>query len=66
MPMVGFESVPAEDVLIRVLRKFRFKNLQKIPFGEGQVQDPILALPGHGSGRTLAKHIVPLFKSSAL
>jgi hypothetical protein len=34
---------------IPVLRKFRFKNLQKIPFGEGQVQDPIPALPGHGS-----------------
>jgi hypothetical protein len=25
------------------------KNLQKNPFGEGQVQDPIPALPGHGS-----------------
>jgi hypothetical protein len=25
------------------------KNMQKIPFGEGQVQDPIPALPGHGS-----------------
>jgi hypothetical protein len=34
---------------IPVLRKFGFKNLQKIIFGEGQVQDPILALPGHGS-----------------
>jgi hypothetical protein len=29
------------------LRKFRFKNLLKIPFEEGQVQDP--ALPGHVS-----------------
>jgi hypothetical protein len=34
---------------IPVLRKFMLKNLQKIPFGEGQVQDPIPALPGHGS-----------------
>jgi hypothetical protein len=34
---------------IPVLRKFMLKNLQKIPFGEGQVQDPISALPGHGS-----------------
>jgi hypothetical protein len=34
---------------IPVLRKFWFKNLQKIIFGEGQVQDPIQALPGHGS-----------------
>jgi hypothetical protein len=34
---------------ISVLRKFWFKNLQKIIFGEGQVQDPIPALPGHGS-----------------
>jgi hypothetical protein len=25
------------------------KNLQKTLFGEGQVQDPIPALPGHGS-----------------
>jgi hypothetical protein len=25
------------------------KNLQKIPFGEGHVQDPIPALQGHGS-----------------
>jgi hypothetical protein len=33
---------------IPVLRKFRFKNLQKTQFGEGQVQDPIPALPGHG------------------
>jgi hypothetical protein len=32
---------------IPVLRNFMFKNLQKIPFGE--VQDPIPALPGHGS-----------------
>jgi hypothetical protein len=31
------------------LRKFRFKNLLEIPFGEGQVQDPIPALPGQGS-----------------
>jgi hypothetical protein len=31
------------------LTKFRFKNLLKIPFGEGQVQDPIPALPGPGS-----------------
>jgi hypothetical protein len=31
---------------IPVLRKFWFKN---IPFGEDQVQDPIPALPGHGS-----------------
>jgi hypothetical protein len=34
---------------IPVLRKFMLKNLQKIPFGEGQVQDPSPALPGHGS-----------------
>jgi hypothetical protein len=34
---------------IPVLRKCWFKNLQKIIFGEGQVQDPIPALPGHGS-----------------
>jgi hypothetical protein len=34
---------------IPVLRKCWFKNLQKILFGEGQVQDPIPALPGHGS-----------------
>jgi hypothetical protein len=32
-----------------VFRKFMLKNLQKIPFGEGQVQDPIPLLPGHGS-----------------
>jgi hypothetical protein len=34
---------------IPVLRKFMLKNLHKITFGEGQVQDPIPALPGHGS-----------------
>jgi hypothetical protein len=34
---------------ITVLRKFMLRNLQKTPFGEGQVQDPIPALPGHGS-----------------
>jgi hypothetical protein len=34
---------------IPVLRKFWFKNLQKILFGEGQVQDPIPALPGYES-----------------
>jgi hypothetical protein len=34
---------------IPVLRKFILKNLQKIPFREGQVQDPIPAFPGHGS-----------------
>jgi hypothetical protein len=34
---------------IPVLRKFMLKNLQKIPFGEGQVQVPIPALPGLGS-----------------
>jgi hypothetical protein len=34
---------------IPVLRKFILKNLQKIPFGDGQVQDPIPALPVHGS-----------------
>jgi hypothetical protein len=34
---------------IPVLRNLRFKNLQKIPFGEGHVQDPISALPGYGS-----------------
>jgi hypothetical protein len=33
---------------IPVLRKFMLKNMQKIPFVEGQVQDPIPALPGHG------------------
>jgi hypothetical protein len=31
---------------IPVLRKFMLKNLQKIPIGEGQVQDSIPALPG--------------------
>jgi hypothetical protein len=31
---------------ISVLRKFCFKNMQKIPFGEGQVQDPIPVVPG--------------------
>jgi hypothetical protein len=34
---------------IPVLRKFRLKTLLNITFGEGQVQDPITALPGHGS-----------------
>jgi hypothetical protein len=34
---------------ISVLRKFMLKNMQKILFGEGQVQDPIPALPGLGS-----------------
>jgi hypothetical protein len=34
---------------IPVFRKFLLKNLQKVPFGESQVQDPIPALPGHGS-----------------
>jgi hypothetical protein len=34
---------------IPVLRKILFKNLQKILFGEGLVQDPIPGLPGHGS-----------------
>jgi hypothetical protein len=34
---------------ILVLRKFWLKNLQKILFGEGQVQNPFPALPGHGS-----------------
>jgi hypothetical protein len=34
---------------IPVLRKFMLKNMQKIPFGEGQVRDLIPALPGHGS-----------------
>jgi hypothetical protein len=34
---------------ISVLRKFMLNNMQKIQFGEGQVQDPIPALPGHGS-----------------
>jgi hypothetical protein len=29
--------------------KIYVENLQKIPFGEGQVQDPIPALAGHGS-----------------
>jgi hypothetical protein len=33
---------------IPVLRKFWFKNLQKTLFGEGQVRDPIPALPAHG------------------
>jgi hypothetical protein len=33
---------------IPVLKKM-LKNIQKIPFGEGQVQDPIPALPGRGS-----------------
>jgi hypothetical protein len=30
-------------------RKFSFINMKKISFGEGQVQDPIPALPGIGS-----------------
>jgi alcohol dehydrogenase YqhD (iron-dependent ADH family) len=34
---------------IAVLRKFWYENLQKILFGEGQVQDPNPALPGHRS-----------------
>jgi hypothetical protein len=34
---------------IPVLRKFWFKNIPKTLFGEGQVQVPIPALPGHGS-----------------
>jgi hypothetical protein len=34
---------------IPVLRKLRFENMHKITFGEGQVQDPIPALPGIGS-----------------
>jgi hypothetical protein len=34
---------------IPVLRKFGFKNIQKIPFGEGHVQEPIPALSCHGS-----------------
>jgi hypothetical protein len=34
---------------IPVLINFLLNKLQKIPFGEGQVQDPIPALPGHGS-----------------
>jgi hypothetical protein len=34
---------------IPVLRKICFKNMQKIPFGEGQVQDPIPPLTGIGS-----------------
>jgi hypothetical protein len=34
---------------IPVLRKFWLKYLQKNLFGEGQVQDSIPALPGHGS-----------------
>jgi hypothetical protein len=34
---------------IPVLRNFMLKNMQKIPFEEGQVKDPIPALPGHGS-----------------
>jgi hypothetical protein len=34
---------------ISVMRKLRIKNLQIIPFGEGQVQDPIPALAGHRS-----------------
>jgi hypothetical protein len=31
------------------LKKFSFINMKKISFGEGQVQDPIPALPGIGS-----------------
>jgi hypothetical protein len=34
---------------ITVLRKFLLKNMEKNPFVEGQVKDPIPALPGHGS-----------------
>jgi hypothetical protein len=34
---------------ISVLRKCCFKNMTKIPFGEGQVQDPIPAFSGIGS-----------------
>jgi hypothetical protein len=30
------------------LRKFSFINMKKNSFGEGQVQDPIPALPGIG------------------
>jgi hypothetical protein len=34
---------------IPVLKKNMLKNMQKIPFGEGQVQDPIPVLPGDRS-----------------
>jgi hypothetical protein len=34
---------------IQVLKQFMLKNLQKLPFGEGQVQNSIPALPGLGS-----------------
>jgi hypothetical protein len=34
---------------ISVLKKIMLKNMQKIPFGEGQVQDPVPALLSHGS-----------------
>jgi hypothetical protein len=37
------------SIRIPVLRKFRCKNMQKISFGEGQVQNPIQGFPGLGS-----------------
>jgi hypothetical protein len=52
------EQTPFVRVLskeIPVLRIFRLKNFKKISFGEGQVQDLIQALSGHGS------KIPPLF-----
>jgi hypothetical protein len=36
-------------ILNTVLKKLMLKNMQIIPFGEGQVQNPIPALTGHGS-----------------
>jgi hypothetical protein len=52
---------------IPVLRKNWFKNLLKILFGEGQVQDPIPALPGHRSntpGRYIALSLYSNFQLS--
>jgi hypothetical protein len=50
---------------IPVLTKLSYKNLQKNTFGEGQVQDPIPALPGHESKfRTPERHIVLSFYSN--
>jgi hypothetical protein len=38
------------------IQRFKFENLQKFPFGEGHVQDPIPALQSHG--RIPGRHIV--------
>jgi hypothetical protein len=49
--------------VIPVLRKCRFKNLQKIPFEEGQVQDSIPVPPSQGSRRFI---VLRLYSKAAL